>query len=89
VLIDDKLGICAELEAEMTHVVGTYQCEWKEALEDPDKLSRFRAFVNTAAPDPSIVSIPERAQRRPAYTHEKRELLDALTAAERGERKAS
>jgi nitrite reductase (NADH) large subunit len=89
VLIDDKLGICAELEAEMAHVVGTYQCEWKEALEDPEKLSRFRAFVNTPAPDPSIVSIPERGQRRPAYTHEKRELLDTLTAVERGERKAS
>jgi nitrite reductase (NADH) large subunit len=88
VLIDDKLGICAELEAEMAHVVGTYQCEWKEALEDPEKLRRFRPFVNSAAADPSIVRIPERGQSRPAFTDEKRELLDALTAPERAERRA-
>ena len=49
VIIDDKLGIAAELEAEMAHVVGTYHCEWKEALEDPEKLARFQSFVNSPA----------------------------------------
>jgi nitrite reductase (NADH) large subunit len=29
VVIDDKLGIGAELEAEMQHVVDTYEDEWK------------------------------------------------------------
>ncbi|MBC8132820.1 MAG: nitrite reductase large subunit [Deltaproteobacteria bacterium] len=80
VIIDDKLGIATELEAEMAHVVGTYQCEWKTTLQDPDKMARFRPFVNSDAPDPSIVFVPERAQMRPAYTHEKRALLDSLTA---------
>ena len=70
--IDDTLGIGAELEAEMAHVVGTYQCEWKAALEDPDKLAQFRPFVNSDAPDPSIVFVPERAQLRPAYPRERR-----------------
>ena len=38
VLIDDSLGICAELEADMAHVVDTYRCEWASTLEDPAKL---------------------------------------------------
>ena len=33
VVIDDKLGIAAELEAEMAHIVNTYECEWKKAIE--------------------------------------------------------
>jgi len=79
VIVEDKLGICAELEAEMAHVVGTYQCEWKTTLEDPEKLAQFRPFVNSATPDPSVVFIGERAQHRPAHPDEKRELLDKLT----------
>ena len=78
VIIDDKLGIAAELEAEMAQVVGSYRCEWKDALEDPAKLAQFRSFVNSPASDPSIVFIPERGQPRPAHAHEKRELLDRL-----------
>jgi nitrite reductase (NADH) large subunit len=71
VIIDDELGIAAELETEMAHVIATYECEWKAALADPDKLRRFRAFVNTEASDPSIVFVPERAQHRPARPAEK------------------
>ncbi|MES1204399.1 MAG: nitrite reductase large subunit NirB [Pseudomonadota bacterium] len=83
VIIDDSLGIAAELEAEMAAIVGTYQCEWKTALGDPEKLAQFRSFVNSAAPDPSVVFVPEREQQRPAYPHEKRALLDKLTVHER------
>ena len=83
VIVDDKLGIAAELEAEMASIVGSYRCEWKDALEDPDKLARFRPFVNSPAPDPSVVFVPERGQPRPAHPHEKRELLDRLVAVER------
>ena len=75
VLIEDSLGICAELEAEMAHLVDTYQCEWKATLADPEKLSRFRTFVNSSAPDPSLVQIRQRAQHRPATWEEKAELL--------------
>jgi nitrite reductase (NADH) large subunit len=75
VLIEDSLGICAELEAEMAHVVATYQCEWKAAIEDPVRLARFRTFVNSPASDPSLVSIRVRAQHRPAGWEEKAHLM--------------
>ena len=53
------------------------------ALEDPEKLVRFRTFVNSPAPDPSLLRISERGQPRPAHPHEKRELLDGLVALEK------
>ena len=71
VVIEDSLGICAELEEEMQHLVNTYQCEWKATIEDPEKVQRFRHFVNSDEPDPSLVHVEERGQKRPAYEHEK------------------
>jgi nitrite reductase (NADH) large subunit len=76
VVIDDSLGICAELEAEMAHIVATYQDEWATALADPVQLRRFRSFINTDAPDASIVMVPERGQHRPAYRDERGVLLE-------------
>ena len=35
VVIDDALGICAELEADMARHVDTYECEWKATIETP------------------------------------------------------
>jgi nitrite reductase (NADH) large subunit len=84
VIIDDALGICAELEAEMAHVVETYACEWKAALEDRETMRQFRAFVNSDAPDPSIMSVPERAQHRPATWSEKAIRVPALALAAGG-----
>ncbi|WP_193161553.1 nitrite reductase large subunit NirB [Microbulbifer hainanensis] len=66
VVIEDKLGIGAELETQMANVVGTYQCEWKTAIEDPEMLKRFRQFVNTDTPDDKIAFVEERGQPRPA-----------------------
>jgi nitrite reductase (NADH) large subunit len=37
VIIDDSLGISEELEAQMQHLVNTYQCEWKATLDDQEK----------------------------------------------------
>ncbi len=71
VIIEDSLGICAELEAQMEHLVDTYQCEWKTTIEDAQKVQRFQHFVNSDLPDPSIVRVEERGQTRPAYEHEK------------------
>ncbi|MEG4281520.1 nitrite reductase large subunit NirB [Microcoleus sp. A006_D1] len=71
VIIEDSLGICVELEAQMEHLVNTYQCEWKTTIEDPQKVQRFQHFVNSDLPDPSIVRVEERGQTRPAYEHEK------------------
>eukprot|EP01051_Picozoa_sp_SAG22_P003110 SAG22_NODE_147_length_17533_cov_46.384536_9_plen_221_part_00 len=33
VVIDDKLGICDELERRMQSLVNTYECEWKAVVE--------------------------------------------------------
>jgi nitrite reductase (NADH) large subunit len=77
VVIDDGLGIAEELEADMTRVVGSYQCEWRTTVTDAEKLKAFRPFVNSDTPDPSVVFVKERAQHRPAFWHEKRTLLDS------------
>jgi nitrite reductase (NADH) large subunit len=71
VIVEDSLGLGAELEREMQHVVDTYQCEWKTAVEDPATLRRFRPFVNSDVADPSIVRVPLRQQHRPATWEEK------------------
>jgi nitrite reductase (NADH) large subunit len=66
VIVDDKLGICDELEAAMAAHVDDYADEWRGVLEDPEKLSRFTSFVNApGAPDPSITFRAERGQRVP------------------------
>jgi nitrite reductase (NADH) large subunit len=76
VIIDDSLGIAAELEADMARVVGTYQCEWKTTVESPEKLRTFRSFVNSDEPDPSVAFVRERDQHRPASWSEKRSLVE-------------
>ena len=43
VLIDDSLGICAELEADMARVVDTYRCEWKADARGSRRSSRASA----------------------------------------------
>ncbi|QXH37038.1 nitrite reductase large subunit NirB [Pseudomonas muyukensis] len=66
VVIDDSLGLASELEAQMQHVVEQYECEWANALSDPEKLKRFRTFVNDQRADPDVHFVRERGQRRPA-----------------------
>jgi len=75
VVIEDSLGLAAELEAQMTSIVGTYQCEWKTTLQDPDKLKRFRAFVNSDETDNGVVFVKEREQIRPARAEERLRLV--------------
>jgi len=77
VVIDDKLRLCADLEAEMQHIVSTYQCEWKTTVEDPQKLKRFKTFINSDAKDETIVFVDERDQIRPANEAERFGFVDA------------
>lgn len=79
VVVVDSLGIGAELEADMARIVGSYRCEWKAALESPEKLKMFRSFVNSSKPDPSVVFVRERAQHRPARWEEKQIVLPRRT----------
>jgi nitrite reductase (NADH) large subunit len=66
VILEDSLGIGEELERQMQAVIDTYECEWANAISDPEKLKRFRSFVNDARPDPDIIYTTERGQLRPA-----------------------
>ena len=75
VVIDDSLGIAAELEQQMAMIVDTYQCEWKTTLEDPEKLKRFRQFVNSDQTDSGVVFVKERKQIRPARAEERLRLV--------------
>ncbi|MFI8380993.1 nitrite reductase large subunit NirB [Pseudomonas sp. NPDC079086] len=65
VIIDDSLNLAAELEAQMQLVIDRYECEWANALKDPEKLKRFRTFINQKGGDPDIQFVEERGQRRP------------------------
>ncbi|MBF7073600.1 nitrite reductase large subunit [Glaciecola sp. MH2013] len=77
VVINDSLGICEELEAQMETVVDTYQCEWKTAIENPESRKRFRQFVNSQKADVNIAFVEERGQIRPATEEEKRSIVSA------------
>ena len=67
VIVEDSLGIGAELDAAMARHVAGYQDEWAAVLADPQRLRRFVSFVNApGTPDPSISFVPRRGQPRPA-----------------------
>ncbi len=66
IIIDDCLGICAELERMMEFVVDTYKCEWAEVVNDPEKRRLFKQFVNTDETEPTIEFVKARAQHHPA-----------------------
>lgn len=70
VVIDDKLGIAKDLDEAMAHIVDSYQDEWRTTIEDPEKMARFRHFINDDTPDPDLAYVRERGQRRPAAADE-------------------
>jgi nitrite reductase (NADH) large subunit len=65
VIIEDSLGICADLEAEMEAHVNNYKCEWKEVVENPELRRRFRHLVNAPVDADAPAFIRERGQKRP------------------------
>ncbi|KAK5452781.1 hypothetical protein LTS15_006929 [Exophiala xenobiotica] len=68
VVLEDKLGICAELEKQMQELVGTFFCEWTETLNDPEKRKAFQQFANSGENrEPAVEKVEERGQSRPAY----------------------
>jgi nitrite reductase (NADH) large subunit len=84
VIVDDALGLCGELEAEMARHVATYECEWKATIEHPDRVARFVSFVNAPdEADPSIVFVEERGQIRPATPAEREVEREAEREVER------
>ncbi|PRB39690.1 nitrite reductase (NAD(P)H) [Arthrobacter sp. MYb23] len=86
VVVNDSLGIAEELEAAMAKHIDTYEDEWAETLKDPERLRRFRSFVNAPnQKDESISFVPERGQIRPATNEEKGGVLIASTIPVRSE----
>ncbi len=83
VVINDSLGICAELEKQMQYLVDTYKCEWKEVVNDPEKRKLFRQFVNSDEAEPGIEIIPQRDQQRPADWPKDFVPISSLTRASR------
>ena len=71
VVVNDSLGIAADLEAAMTAHVDVYEDEWAATLADPERLRRFRPFVNSDTPDPSLLQVIDRGQPRPARPEER------------------
>ena len=72
VVVHDSLGLAEELEAAMAKHVDTYEDEWAATLRDPERLRRFRSFVNAPGEaDPSIARVEERGQLRPATPEER------------------
>ncbi|MFM0516687.1 MULTISPECIES: nitrite reductase large subunit NirB [Caballeronia] len=78
VVINDKLDIADELEAEMQLVVDTYEDEWKKAVTDPHTRKRFRHFVNSEQGDANVTFVEERGQIRPATVEERRSKLNDI-----------
>jgi nitrite reductase (NADH) large subunit len=65
VIIEDSLGIAEDLENEMKGLIGKYKCEWKQAIESPEILKRFKHFVNSDDTDENIEFVPMRGQKMP------------------------
>jgi nitrite reductase (NADH) large subunit len=83
VVLDDSLGIAADLDAAMARHVDSYQDEWAATLNDPEKLKQFVSFVNEPeTPDPTLAYVEERGQKRPATAAEREAVLVAGPALE-------
>jgi nitrite reductase (NADH) large subunit len=67
VVVNDSLGINAQLEAEMQLLVDNYKCEWKEVVDSPELRKRFNHFVNAPEEkDPTIKFESMRSQKKAA-----------------------
>ncbi len=84
VVINDSLGLAEELEQAMLAHVDNYEDEWAATLADPERLRRFRSFVNAPTePDPSIALVTERDQIRPATPAERASSSTVLVSGSR------
>ncbi|MEV5967987.1 nitrite reductase large subunit NirB [Kribbella sp. NPDC051952] len=84
VVLNDSLGIAADLDAAMAKHVDAYVDEWQATLNDPEKLARFVSFVNAPdQPDADLRYVVERNQPRPATPAERGQLEPVLLAGPR------
>ncbi|KAE9986489.1 hypothetical protein EG327_004273 [Venturia inaequalis] len=68
VILEDKLGICADLEQQMQDLVQTFFCEWTDVITNAERRKQFLQFANTDENmAPTIEKTQERDQQRPSY----------------------
>ncbi|KAJ6075871.1 hypothetical protein N7499_007852 [Penicillium canescens] len=67
VIVEDKLGICADMERQMHELVDSYFCEWTETVKDPKRRKVFQQFANTDDTVETAEVVQERSQQRPTY----------------------
>ncbi|KAI0440897.1 nitrite reductase [Xylaria telfairii] len=67
VILEDKLGICASLEAQMQELVDSFFDEWAEAVKDPAIASKFQQFANTTETLETVEVEQDRGQSRPVF----------------------
>ncbi|KAK6214412.1 Eukaryotic translation initiation factor eIF-1 [Pestalotiopsis sp. IQ-011] len=65
VVLHDKLGICASLEAQMQELVDSFFDEWAEAVRNPEIAAKFRQFANTDEGADNMDVELDRGQSRP------------------------
>jgi len=84
VVVDDSLGLAEDLEAAMALHVDNYEDEWAATLKDPERLRRFRSFINAPeSPDVGFPRVAERGQSRPATEEELANPATVLVAGTR------
>lgn len=66
IIIEDELGICADLDQEMEDIIATYVDEWSVVTKDEERQKQFRQYVNTTETVDTAEQITERGQKRPA-----------------------
>ena len=71
VIIDDKLALNDQLEADVALLREKFVCEWQATINDPAQQARFAHFINTPQRDPLVQSVAEREQHRPARPDER------------------
>ena len=64
VVIDDSLGIGADLDAAMAAHVDGYVDEWAATLADPEKRAQFVSFVNALRPRTRASAVPSTTTAR-------------------------
>ncbi|MFC0706692.1 nitrite reductase large subunit NirB [Cellulomonas uda] len=66
VVVEDRDGVAAELEAEIERHVAGYVDEWRATLDDPAKVAQFTPYLNAPErTDPDLAYVPRRGQRVP------------------------
>lgn len=65
VIINDSLGMATQWEYEIDNLISSYQCEWKEAVQNPAIRKMFSHFVNAPGEkDPTVEFVEMRGQKK-------------------------